>query len=60
MYSIPTTSIRILPALLKALTLYELVVCFHSVGLSFMTNALKNSSYVSNKLLEGVIKISYT
>jgi len=49
MYSILTTSTRILPALLKALTLYELTLCFHSLGLSFVTNFLKNSSYISNK-----------
>jgi len=60
MYAILTTSTRILPALFKALTSYELAVCFHSVGLSFVTNVLKNSSYAINKLLEGVIKISYT
>jgi len=35
MYYILNISTRILPASLKALTLYEFALCFHSVGLNF-------------------------
>jgi hypothetical protein len=49
MHSIVTISTWILPALLKALTVYELAMSFHSLRLNFVTNVLKNSSYVITK-----------